>query len=379
MARIPDAFIDDLLARTDIVEVIGTRVPLKRQGREYSARCPVPRRTLAVVHRVADQAVLPLLRLRRARHRDHVPDELRPPGVPRRGRGAGQARRHGGAARDAQAATRTSESRDALRRARGRGEILPAASWRSSAKARAYLERRGVDADNRARFGIGYAPEGFDALKDALGTDERRLRAARQGRHAVEERQRPRLRQVPRPRDVPDPRPPRPRDRLRRPRAGARTTARNTSTRPRPRCSTRAASCTACGRCGRRNAKIARLVVVEGYMDVVALFQYGVTQAVATLGTATTPDHAELLFRNAADVYFCFDGDRAGRGAGVEGGGIGAAAHARRPPGLLPVPARRRGSGHASCAAKARPASTRACAQATPLSRILLRRTVART
>ena len=40
MARIPDAFIDDLLARTDLVEVIGTRVPLKRQGREYSARCP---------------------------------------------------------------------------------------------------------------------------------------------------------------------------------------------------------------------------------------------------------------------------------------------------------------------------------------------------
>jgi DNA primase len=55
--------------------------------------------------------------------------------------------------------------------------------------------------------------------------------------------------------------------------------------------------------------------VVEGYMDVVALAQFGVTQAVATLGTATTPDHAELLFRNAPDVYFCFDGDRAGRGA----------------------------------------------------------------
>ena len=40
MARIPDAFIDDLLARSDIVEVVGSRVPLKRQGREYSARCP---------------------------------------------------------------------------------------------------------------------------------------------------------------------------------------------------------------------------------------------------------------------------------------------------------------------------------------------------
>ena len=40
MARIPDAFIDELLARTDIVEVVGGRVPLKRQGKEYSARCP---------------------------------------------------------------------------------------------------------------------------------------------------------------------------------------------------------------------------------------------------------------------------------------------------------------------------------------------------
>jgi DNA primase len=49
----------------------------------------------------------------------------------------------------------------------------------------------------------------------------------------------------------------------------------------------------------RRTSKIDRLIVVEGYMDVVALFQFGVTQAVATLGTATTPDHAELLFRNA--------------------------------------------------------------------------------
>lgn len=64
------------------------------------------------------------------------------------------------------------------------------------------------------------------------------------------------------------------------------------------------------------NQKIERLIVVEGYMDVVSLFQFGVTQAVATLGTATTPEHAELLFRNAPDVYFCFDGDNAGRKAG---------------------------------------------------------------
>ena len=50
-------------------------------------------------------------------------------------------------------------------------------------------------------------------------------------------------------------------------------------------------------------------------MDVVSLFQHGIQEAVATLGTATTPDHAELLFRNSADVVFCFDGDKAGRAA----------------------------------------------------------------
>jgi DNA primase len=50
-------------------------------------------------------------------------------------------------------------------------------------------------------------------------------------------------------------------------------------------------------------------------MDVVSLHQAGVTQAVATLGTATTNEHAELLFRAAPDVFFCFDGDRAGRSA----------------------------------------------------------------
>src|SRR5690242_1851898 len=63
------------------------------------------------------------------------------------------------------------------------------------------------------------------------------------------------------------------------------------------------------------NAKLERLIVVEGYMDVVSLHQAGVTQAVATLGTATTNEHAELLFRAAPDVVFCFDGDRAGRSA----------------------------------------------------------------
>jgi DNA primase len=60
---------------------------------------------------------------------------------------------------------------------------------------------------------------------------------------------------------------------------------------------------------------IVRLVVVEGYMDVVGLARHGIDFAVATLGTATTDDHLNRLFRLCDEVLFCFDGDRAGRSA----------------------------------------------------------------
>ena len=57
------------------------------------------------------------------------------------------------------------------------------------------------------------------------------------------------------------------------------------------------------------------VIVVEGYMDVVALAQHGVGNAVATLGTATTPNHVHKLLRQASKIVFCFDGDAAGRKA----------------------------------------------------------------
>ena len=58
--------------------------------------------------------------------------------------------------------------------------------------------------------------------------------------------------------------------------------------------------------------KFDNILVVEGYMDVVALAQFGIRNAVATLGTATTVEHLELLFRQVKEVVFCFDGDNAG-------------------------------------------------------------------
>jgi DNA primase len=64
-----------------------------------------------------------------------------------------------------------------------------------------------------------------------------------------------------------------------------------------------------------RVGRLSEIIVVEGYTDVVALAQFGIHNSVATLGTATTPHHTELLFRAAETVVYCFDGDKAGRKA----------------------------------------------------------------
>lgn len=69
----------------------------------------------------------------------------------------------------------------------------------------------------------------------------------------------------------------------------------------------------------RRGGLPERILVVEGYMDAAALHQFGFTDAVATLGTAVTPDHLDLLFKATPVVVFCFDGDRAGRRAAWRG------------------------------------------------------------
>ena len=67
--------------------------------------------------------------------------------------------------------------------------------------------------------------------------------------------------------------------------------------------------------CRKYSRRINYILVVEGYMDVIALHQQGITSVVATLGTATTPAHLQVLSRSAETIVFCFDGDKAGRDA----------------------------------------------------------------
>jgi len=315
MARIPDAFIDDLLARTDIVEVISTRVPLKRQGKEYSARCPFhDERSASFTVSPTKQfyhcfgcgahgtAISFLMNYDRLEFLDAV-DEL--------------AKRAGmEVPRDTQQrnAAQADDSRD-LYAALDAATKFFQRHLEGSAKAREYLDGRGVDAETRARFSIGYAPDGYSALKDALGTDERRMKLLdRAGLFSKNDRG-----------HVYD----KFRDRVmfpifdRRGRViafGGRVLQKDDGPKylnsPETALFHKGRELYGLWQVRQAHQKIERLIVVEGYMDVVSLFQFGVTEAVATLGTATTPEHAELLFRNAPDVYFCFDGDNAGRKAG---------------------------------------------------------------
>ena len=158
MARIPDAFIDDLLARTDIVEVIQARVPLKRQGKEYASRCPFhDERSASFTVSPTKQfyhccgcgahgtAISFLMNYDRLEFLDAV-DEL--------------ARRVGmEIPRDTQQRNANPETRDLFNALEAAARFFQR-NLEGSEKAKAYLDGRGVDAEIRIQFMIGYAPDG---------------------------------------------------------------------------------------------------------------------------------------------------------------------------------------------------------------------------
>ncbi|WP_395790894.1 DNA primase [Aquimonas sp.] len=313
MSRIPDSFIDSLLARTDIVELIDARVKLKRAGREYTACCPFhdersPSFTVSPTKQfyhcfgcgAHGTAIKFLMEYDRLEFLDAV-DEL--------------AKRAGmDVPRDNKPDRANSDDFGPLYATTGAASAFFRAQLKDAAGARSYLQKRGVDAATQARFEIGYAPAGWDGLLSALGRDEtQRVLLDKVGLLSKNDAGRTYDKF---------------RDRLifpihdRRGRVigfGGRVLSADDSPKylnsPETPLFRKGRELYGLWQVRQAHSRIQRLIVVEGYMDVVSLFQFGVTQAVATLGTATTPDHAELLFRNSGDVYFCFDGDRAGRGA----------------------------------------------------------------
>lgn len=311
--RIPDSFIDGLLARVDIVELIGSRVPLKRKGKEYTACCPFhDERTPSFYVSPTKQfyhcfgcgahgtPIKFLMEYDRLEFVDAVEELAKRLGleVPREA-GGREAPREGQelyAALDA--------AQKYFQRELANSEV-----------AKRYLEKRGLDAATIEKFGIGWAPDGWNGLIDALGKGDARridlldkaglLSKNDSGRMYDKFRARVMF-------PIHD----------RRGRViafGGRVIEKDDGPKylnsPETVLFHKGRELYGLWHARQAHSKVPRLIVVEGYMDVVSLWQFGITTAVATLGTATTPDHAELLFRNAGDVYFCFDGDAAGRRA----------------------------------------------------------------
>ena len=313
--RIPEKFIDDLLARVDIVDVIEQRVPLKKAGRDWTARCPFhdersPSFTVSPNKQfyhcfgcgAHGSAIKFLMDYDRMEFVDAVEDLA--------GRVGLKVPYEGGARRAPQ-----EDSADLYTLLDAAAKFYQRELGKSD-KARAYFDSRGLDQGIVDRFGLGFAPAQWDALKNAIGTTPQRL-ALLEKAGLVKTGERGQKYEYFR-------------DRVMFPIAdrrgrtiafGGRILEKADDSGPKYLNSPETAlfhkgqQLFALWQVRQAHSKIPRLIVVEGYMDVIALFQHGMTQAVATLGTATTRDHAELLFRNCADVYFCFDGDRAGRQA----------------------------------------------------------------
>lgn len=311
MARIPDAFIDELLARTDIVALIGERIELKRAGREFHARCPFhDERTPSFTVSPAKQfyhcfgcsahgtALRFLMEYERLEFLDAVEELAQRSGLT--------------VPRETQA--RHTQGFEELYAAAAAAARFFVESLESSSRAREYLESRGVDESTRQAFGLGFAPDGWDVLKRALGSDESRLRliervglVSRSDSGRVYDKFRDRLMF---PID----------DRRGRVIAfGGRVIKHGDEPKylnsPETPLFHKGRELYGLHRARQAASRLERLIVVEGYMDVVSLAQAGISQSVATLGTAVTSDQVELMFRSAQDVFFCFDGDRAGRAA----------------------------------------------------------------
>src|SRR5450755_3263369 len=313
--RIPDSFLDDLVARSDIVEVIGARVPLKKGGREYKACCPFHNEKSPSFWVSPDKQFYHcfgcgahgtvigfLMQYEKMEFLDAVADLAQRAGLE--------------LPREAQA-TLDPGTAD-LHEIMARASRFFEQSLADNAVAQQYLKTRGIDAKTSADFVLGYAPDAWDALLNRFGAhDEERRRLFQVG--LVVERSSGAERSA----GFYD----RFRDRLMFPIRDSRGRVIGFGGRvidqgepkylnsPETPLFHKGRELYGLYEARQARADFKRLLIVEGYMDVVRLHQAGIAYAVATLGTATTQQHLNKVFRLTSEVVFCFDGDRAGRQA----------------------------------------------------------------
>ncbi|MES1955576.1 DNA primase [Salinisphaera hydrothermalis] len=305
MARIPQHFIDQLLERTDIVSLIDERVSLKKAGREYTACCPfhdekTPSFTVSPTKQfyhcfgcgAHGTAISFLMEYDRLEFRDAVDVLASAVGLE--------------IPEEATSQTPSGPPREPLLDAMRQADRHYQAALRRDPGVIEYLKNRGVSGEMAKLYGLGFARDAWDDLTRRLPNKA----AAAQAGLLIErdsggyfDRFRNRL-MFPI-RDT----------RGRTIAFGGRTLGSDSAKYLNsPETPLFHKSDHMYGLFEARQAlrQIDRLLVVEGYMDVIALAQHGFPNAVATLGTATTASHLTTLFRHTEEVVFCFDGDAAG-------------------------------------------------------------------
>jgi DNA primase len=320
MARIPDYFVQDLLARTDIVELVNSRVPLKKSGRNYSACCPFHQEKTPSFSIAPDKqfyycfgcgangnAVGFLIEYERLSFPEAVEQLAHKAGleVPKEDDGR--------PSQSKQQRDRLQILYDLLSRAeRFYRQQLKSAPEKKGAVD--YLKGRGLSGEIAKRYGLGYAPPGFDNLMTGLSLDKEGVEQALQAGLLVRNDDSNRTYDKFRDRAIFPIRD----SRGRTIGFGGRILGDGKPkylNSPETPVFHKGQELYGLWEWRQSKEKSGQLFVVEGYMDVIALAQNGVENSVATLGTATTEEHAQKLFRQVDNVIFCFDGDNAGRRA----------------------------------------------------------------
>ncbi len=313
--RIPQHFIDELLNRVDIVDIVDSRVPLRKAGKDYQARCPfheekTPSFTVSQNKQfyhcfgcgAHGSAIGFLMEYEHLEFVEAIKELAHKTGM-----------ELPTLERETPEQKQTPELHHIMQEAANfyRQQLK---QHSESSAAISYLKDRGLSSEIAAEFGIGFAPPGWDNLCKALGSNQQRNEqlivtgmTVRKDNNRQYDRFRKRIM-------FPI------KDRRGRVIAfGGRVIDKDDTPKylnsPESPLFHKGRELYGLYEARQALRQIDRLLIVEGYMDVVALAQHSIRYAVATLGTALTPDHLQPLFRASSEAVFCFDGDRAGRDA----------------------------------------------------------------
>ncbi|KFA96285.1 DNA primase [Vibrio sp. ER1A] len=320
---IPRSFIDDLLARLDIVDIIDARVKLKKQGKNYGACCPfhnekTPSFSVSQEKQfyhcfgcgVHGNAIDFLMEYERLEFVEAIEELAASLGldVPRE-------QRNGSSGNFSKGPTANSEQKRSLYDLMGTiGQYYRDQLKVSSNKAAIeYLKGRGLSGEIVQKFGIGYVPDEWDSVRKNFGQQKATQDMLVSGGMLIENDKGNRYDRF--------------RGRImfpirdRRGRVigfGGRVLGNDTPkylNSPETPIFHKGKELYGLYEVLQAYREPPQVLVVEGYMDVVALAQYGVDYSVASLGTSTTGEHLQVLFRQTSTVVCCYDGDRAGRDA----------------------------------------------------------------